>query len=78
VNTIRGIGKIFEFSANANNVPEWINSYAPVYHNISAANGADNMAFEKEYSISAERAAREIVAEKPKETKKRKKRNRIS
>jgi hypothetical protein len=36
------------------------------------------MIFEKKYSISAERAAREIVAEKSEKSKKRKKRNKFS
>jgi hypothetical protein len=36
------------------------------------------MAFEERYSVFAERTAREIVAEKPKEAKERKKRNRTS
>jgi hypothetical protein len=36
------------------------------------------MIFEEKYSISAERAARETVTEKPEETKRRKKRNRTS
>jgi hypothetical protein len=36
------------------------------------------MIFEKKYSIFAERAARETVAEKSKKSKRRKKRNRIS
>jgi hypothetical protein len=78
VNIVRGIGKIFEFSANINNVSEWINLYAPIYYDISTANGADNIIFEKKYSISVERAIREIVTEKPKKPKERKKRSRIS
>jgi hypothetical protein len=36
------------------------------------------MAFEEEYSISVKRVARETVAEKSEESKKRKKRNKIS
>jgi hypothetical protein len=36
------------------------------------------MTFEERYSISAERAARETVAEKPKKIRERKKKNRIS
>jgi hypothetical protein len=36
------------------------------------------MIFEKRYSVSIERAARETVAEKSKELKRRKKRNRTS
>jgi hypothetical protein len=36
------------------------------------------MIFEKRYSISAERAAREIVTEKSEKSRKYKKRNRIS
>jgi hypothetical protein len=59
-------------------MPEWINPYALIYHNANTINGADDIAFEEEYSISAERAAREIVAEKSEKLKKCKKRNRIS
>jgi hypothetical protein len=55
---------------------EWINLYAPVYHNVSVINDAGDMAFEERYSVSAERAARETVAEKSEELKGRKKRNR--
>jgi hypothetical protein len=54
VNTVRGIGKIFESSADADNMSEWINPYAPVYHDANTANGADNVIFEEGYSISAE------------------------
>jgi hypothetical protein len=73
VNTVRGIGEIFEFPVNVNNVLEWINLYASIYHNASTANNADNITFEKRYSIPAKRTAREAVAEKPKESKRRKK-----
>jgi hypothetical protein len=71
VNTVRGIEKIFEFSPNVNNVLKWINLYAPIYYDTNIINSADNMTFEKKYSISAERAARETVAEKSKKLKKR-------
>jgi hypothetical protein len=78
VNTVRGIGEIFEFPVNVNNVLEWINLYASIYHNINIINSAGDMVFEKKYSIFAERIARETVAEKSEKLKKRKKRNKIS
>jgi hypothetical protein len=77
VNIVRGIGKIFEFLTDADNVSEWINLYAPVYYNANIVNGADNVIFEKEYSISVERVARETVVKKFEKLKRRKKRNRI-
>jgi hypothetical protein len=77
VNIVRGIGKIFKFSVNTDNVSEWINLYVLVYYGVSAANGAGDVIFEEGYSISAERVAREIVAEKSKKIRKRKKRSRI-
>jgi hypothetical protein len=79
VNTVRGIGEIFEFLADVDDVPEWINLYSPIYYVASVVNGvSDNMVFKEEYSIFVERAAREIVAEKSEELKKRKKKSRIS
>jgi hypothetical protein len=78
VNTVRDIGKIFEFSADADDVPEWINLYALIYYGVSAVNGAGDIIFEEGYSIFVERAARETVAEKSEESKKCKKRSRIS
>jgi hypothetical protein len=59
-------------------VLEWINLYAPIYYGASAVNGADNMIFEKRYSIFIERAARETVREKFEKLKKHKKRSKIS
>jgi hypothetical protein len=73
VNIVRDIEKIFEFLTNINNVSEWINLYAPIYYGVSAANSANNMIFEKRYSISVKRIAREIVTEKSENLKKRKK-----
>jgi hypothetical protein len=78
VNIIRGTGEIFEFSTDVNNVPEWINLYVSVYHDVSTANSVGDIAFEKEYSISAERITRETMAEKSEEIRRRKKRNKIS
>jgi hypothetical protein len=77
VNIVRGIGKIFEFSADADNVPEWINLYVLIYYGANAINSVGDMIFEERYSISVKRAAREIVAEKSKEIRRRKKRNKI-
>jgi hypothetical protein len=77
VNTVRGIGKIFEFPVDIDNVLEWINLYVPVYHNVSVVNSVNNIIFEEEYSIPAKRAARETVAEKFEESKRRKKKSRI-
>jgi hypothetical protein len=78
VNIVRDIGEIFEFLADADNVSEWINLYAPVYYDASVIKSADNMIFEKRYSISAEQAARKTVIEKSEEVRKCKKRNKIS
>jgi hypothetical protein len=78
VNTVRGIGEIFELPADADNVPEWINLYAPIYHDINTVNSAGDVIFEERYSVSAERTARETVTEKSEEVRERKKRNRIS
>jgi hypothetical protein len=77
VNIVRDIGKIFESLTDIDNIPEWINLYAPIYYNVNTVNGADNMIFEKKYSIFIKRAAREIVTEKSEKSKKRKKRSRI-
>jgi hypothetical protein len=77
VNTVRGIGKIFEFSVDADNMLEWINLYALIYYDVSIINGVGDVIFEKRYSISVERAVRETVAEKPEKLRKCKKRNRI-
>jgi hypothetical protein len=77
VNTVRGIGKIFEFSVNADNVLKWINLYASVYHGANITNNVNDVIFEERYSISVERAARETVAEKSEEARRCKKRNRI-
>jgi hypothetical protein len=77
VNTVRDIGKVFEFLADVDDVPEWINLYAPVYHGVNAVNGVDDVVFEERYSISVKRVARETVAEKFKKLRRRKKRNKI-
>jgi hypothetical protein len=73
VNIVRGIGEIFEFLTDVDDMPEWINLYAPIYHNANIINGVGDMAFEKEYSIFIKRAAREAVAEKSKKSRKCKK-----
>jgi hypothetical protein len=78
MNIVRGIGKIFESSINADNILEWINLYAPIYHDVNVINNADDMAFEKGYSISTKRIIRETVTEKFEKLRKRKKRNKIS
>jgi hypothetical protein len=78
VNTVRDIGEIFEFPINIDDVLKWINLYALIYYGANIINNADDITFEKEYSISIKRAAREIVTEKPEKLKKRKKRNKIS
>jgi hypothetical protein len=75
VNPVRGIGEIFESLTDVDNVPEWINLYAPIYYNANIINGAGDMIFEEEYSISAKRVAREIVTEKSEKLKGRKKRS---
>jgi hypothetical protein len=72
VNIVRGIEKIFESLTDADNVSEWINLYAPIYHGVNTANGAGDVIFEEGYSISVEQAARETVAEKPKKPKNQK------
>jgi hypothetical protein len=77
VNTVRGIEEIFELLIDINNVPEWINPYMPVYHDANIINNTGDVIFEKRYSISVKRVVREIVAEKSKKSRKRKKRNRI-
>jgi hypothetical protein len=78
VNIVRDIEKIFEFSVDINDVSEWINLYVPIYYSASVVNSADNIIFEKKYSIPAERAARKIVIKKSEKLKKRKKRSKIS
>jgi hypothetical protein len=78
VNIVRGIGKIFEFPADVDNVSEWINLYVSIYYDASAINDVNNMIFKEKYSIFIERAVYETVTEKFEELRKRKKRNRIS
>jgi hypothetical protein len=77
VNTVRGIGKIFESLSDVDDILEWINLYALIYHDANIVNNVDDIIFEKRYLIFIERAARETVTKKSKKLKKRKKRNRI-
>jgi hypothetical protein len=77
VNIVRGIGKIFEFPINVNNIPEWINLYASIYHDTNIVNNAGDVTFEEKYSIFIERAAYKAVTENPEKLRKRKKRSRI-
>jgi hypothetical protein len=56
---VRNTGEIFEFIDDIKKIPDNINSFIPIYLDISI--GIGNIEFSKKYKISAERADREII-----------------